>query len=404
MRIVLMAGLLFVFCVTGLMAQQKVSSFIQQEPPYKSEAVWVNWTKNTALRQVGQWLNVPRVTRKLLWTDHPTVDFVEDEVPDSSFFTNREIPSMSHEALRWGPTAKGDFPQPPFMIVKNKTQGVTPGFFVEDARQIRYLFKFDHPDYPELGTGAEAVTSKLVHALGYNVPSYEVCVFTRDQLVAGTLITDDALDRLLEPYLSEQGEIRVSASRFVDRGEIKGYFSFEHYKQWGQLRALHVVYAWCNNTDAKDLQTLMTWDGQTAWGYLIDFGSSLGADAKLGVKDKRAGWENVWDTRARFEDLLTLGLWPKPYKKKLEVFSPAVGTFNSHFKPRRWEPQYPNMAFEDIGKREAQWIAGRISLFTDDKIRAAVEAGAYSDPKDRDRIVEILGERRDKIVETYLEK
>ena len=34
----------------------------------------------------------------------------------------------------------------------------------------RYFVKFDPPGLPELGTGAEAVVTRLFHALGYNVP------------------------------------------------------------------------------------------------------------------------------------------------------------------------------------------------------------------------------------------
>ncbi len=53
------------------------------------------------------------------------------------------------------------------LTVNRKANGVSPGFTITDARNRRYFVKFDPPGFPELGTGAEAVVTRLFHALGY---------------------------------------------------------------------------------------------------------------------------------------------------------------------------------------------------------------------------------------------
>ena len=105
-----------------------------------------------------------------------------DEVPDSSFFTNRHgRTNMSIEELKKGP-AVNDGPSGKLTILKGKFEGVTPGFFVRDEKGDKYLLKFDPMDYVELPTGAEVITSRFMHALGYNVPQYTLAYFKKDNL------------------------------------------------------------------------------------------------------------------------------------------------------------------------------------------------------------------------------
>ena len=46
-------------------------------------------------------------------------------------------------------------------IVSAKSQGVTPGFFIQDSQGTRFLLKFDPKDQPEMATGA-GVVAKIV--------------------------------------------------------------------------------------------------------------------------------------------------------------------------------------------------------------------------------------------------
>jgi hypothetical protein len=92
------------------------------------------------------------------------------EVPDSTWFTNRAGGSqpLSAADVRRGPDTT-DGPSGLLTIVSGKSEGVRPGFTIEDSDRVRWFLKFDAPGYPEQATGAEVVATKLFWAAGYNV-------------------------------------------------------------------------------------------------------------------------------------------------------------------------------------------------------------------------------------------
>ena len=53
---------------------------------------------------------------------------------------------------------------------------------VTDERGDSYLLKFDPPDYPEVATAAEVISTKLFYAIGYNVPENYLFYFQPEQL------------------------------------------------------------------------------------------------------------------------------------------------------------------------------------------------------------------------------
>ena len=75
--------------------------------------------------------------------------------------------------------------QPSWSVISAKTDGVTPGFVVEDAHKNRYVLKLDPPDYPELSSGADVIGSKAFYALGYNTPENYIVHFRRDRVCLG---------------------------------------------------------------------------------------------------------------------------------------------------------------------------------------------------------------------------
>jgi hypothetical protein len=94
-----------------------------------------------------------------------------DEVPDSSWFTNRNgRRALSLEEIKRGPN-ETDGPAPGTLtVVKGKSNGITPGFQIKDSRGDIYLLKFDPVGYPEMSSAAEAIATRLFYAIGYNVP------------------------------------------------------------------------------------------------------------------------------------------------------------------------------------------------------------------------------------------
>src|SRR4030095_16654117 len=118
-----------------------------------------------------QMLDVPRWVR--LAARHPkqsTNVNALDEVPDSTWYTNRHrVHRLSADELRQGPnTGSPDFSS--VVVTKAKTAGVTPGLMVKDASGQAYLIKFDGASYPNLLSGAEVISTKIMYAAGYHVP------------------------------------------------------------------------------------------------------------------------------------------------------------------------------------------------------------------------------------------
>lgn len=354
-----------------------------------------------------------------------------DEVPDSTFFTNRHgRESMSEEALKQGP-ARDNGPDPggEWVITKGKFEGLTPGFFIRDAQGGRYLLKFDPIDNLELNTGAEAVTSRFYHAIGYPVPSYTVVSFKKEKLTIDPQATvyDESgfrkkltLERFDEFLLfipeTDDGKYRASASRILE-GEILGPMKFQgrrqddpedsiNHEDRREIRALQVFASWLNNNDMREsnsLDVVQERDGERKiWHYLIDFGSSLGAAAG-GPKSPMFGHELMLDYGETLKAILSLGFWKKPWQKRWdeagrEVPNPSTGYFdNRYFDPARFRTQLPYFPFKDLTRSDGFWAAKLLMRFTEEEIKAIVSTGEFSDKKAEEALAQTLIERRDLI-------
>ena len=385
------------------------------KPTVRATPIWWHFFDVTVVEPLEYPFGLVRPARKLFGVPIRALNARDGVVTDSLFLTGQDPAALSPEAVTAGPTGPDDLPVPPYVVTKAKTEGQTAGFFVEDARGERYLFKLDPVDAPELLSGAEAVSSKLLYVLGYHVPSYEIVRFAPGEVRvspeafakgrAGTRqpFTAEDLDALLAPRAREGG-VRVVASKILE-GEILGPASFKRFRDCAEVRALKLAYAWLNNIDAKDHNSLLVWDGQRTVGYLIDFGTSLGADAgKGGPKAPCAGWLNIVDMREASLKLLTLGLHQAPCDVPTRPVSPAVGVFTDAVDPRAWKPYAPNLAFGELTEDDARWMARRMARLSRAQIEAAVAAGRYSDPADAAYLAETLDRRRHAIVRRYLDE
>jgi hypothetical protein len=110
-----------------------------------------------------------------------------DEPMDGAWYTHRHYFSpMTLEQLQLGAGGKNPpSPDGPWTVVSAKSEGITPGFVMTDAKNDEYFVKFDPGSYPELATGAEMICSRFFHALGYYVPDYYLVHFNRQRLVLG---------------------------------------------------------------------------------------------------------------------------------------------------------------------------------------------------------------------------
>jgi len=354
------------------------------------------------------------------------------EVPDSLWFTNRHARRrMSREELRRGP-GNGSGPVPPYVVVAAKTEGISPGFRIQDSAGRRYLVKSDPDSNPEMASAADVIGSKFFYALGYNTPQNYVVHVERAQLrvgegatVAGAgnrrrAMTEKDLDIILDRVpRARDGSFRMMASLFLAGSPI-GPFRYEgtrsddpndlvRHENRRDLRGLHVLSAWLNHTDSKSgntLDTVLEENGiQVIKHHLIDFGAMLGSDSDM-PKDARFGYEYIIPRASTaLKKMWTFGLIVEPWERAVHPRDRAVGRFESVvFDPEKWVPNYPNPAFLSRGAEDEYWAAKLVMAFTDEDIAAIAGTGQYSSEASARYVTDTLIARREKIGKTYFRK
>jgi hypothetical protein len=353
------------------------------------------------------------------------------EVPDSSWFTNRiGLYPMALEQLARGPNqGNGPDRSASWTIIRAKSQGITPGFTIQDGQGDTYFIKFDPRKYPQLSTSAEVISTKFFYAFGYNVPENYLAFIKRDQLKldpnAQVTGRDGKKRKMIEPDIDAlldkvpkrpDGTIQVVASLKLP-GEPVGPFKyygtrsddpndiFPH-EDRRELRGLRVFSAWLNHDDSRSINSLDMYVTKANRNYiehyLIDFGSTLGSGS-VDIQDPRAGNEYLFEKSPTLKSAVTLGLWDRPWRRVQYPDYPAIGRFEaSFFRPELWRPEYPNPAFDRMQSEDAFWATRTVMRFTNEMIRALVQTGQISDPKAENYLVETLIGRRDKIIRYYL--
>ncbi len=352
-----------------------------------------------------------------------------DEVPDSSWFTNRigTRPVTTEEIIRGANV--GEAPDPSsWVVIREKTSGAHPGFTATDAKGVTWFLEFDPPKFPEGATAAVAIATRIFWALGYNqVESFLTTFDTKKATIdpkatiprpngKRTPFNRDDLEVVLENVArSPDGTYRVIAGRLLP-GKILGGFQYsgtrpddpndlvphEHRRE---LRALRVFGAWTNLTDIKaknTLDTVITENGKSiVKHYLQDVGSTFGMCNDYYEWD--LSYEYFYEGPPSLKRLFTLGFGLSPWQTVDYVESPAVGKFEGKvFDPRKWRPQTPTTAYMELREDDAFWAARRVAAFTDDLIRAAVHFGQISDPAAEKYLADVLIERREKVKSSYL--
>ena len=397
----------------------------------KENKVW-DFIDKSSFYQVGKVLDLGWTARRvgdLLGVVGPRqADNVNalDEIPNSSWFTNRHfLLPMTLEELAEGPGFAEPDDSGPWEVVAGKFEGITAGFTIKDASKRYFLLKFDSEGNDEMGSGAEAVATKVLYAAGYNVPHNSVLYFDPGQLQIGPKarvpakeggkrpMTQKDLQKILDHITPQpDGTLRCLASQFLT-GKPVGVFNYNgrrrddpndrvDHEHRRELRGLRVIGSWLNDADRRAANTLDMYvteaDGRRyIRHYLIDMGSALGSNNLMPHLPKY-GNEYVWDPRTVLRSLVSFGLYRKKWEEPLPMNYPAIGYFeNETFSPGGWVPTYPNPAFERCTDRDGYWGAKIVMAFRDDEIRAMVARGRYSDPGATEELTRLLAERRDMI-------
>jgi hypothetical protein len=352
-----------------------------------------------------------------------------DEVPDSSWFTNRVgARQLTIDEVVRGPIA-GAPPDPSrWVIFREKTSGVHPGVTARDARGETWFLEFDPAYYPEAATGAVVMATRFFWALGYNQVESFMTTFDPKRVEFDpkatlrrpsgrrTPFTPDDLNAILEKVARRpDGTYRVVAGRLLP-GKVLGNFRYEGtrpddpndvvpHERRRELRALRVFGAWLNLTDLKSANTLDTLVEENGRSYvkhwLQDVGSTFGMCNDLHEWD--LSWEHFYQTGTTMKRLASFGFALSPWQTVNYVEGPAIGKFEGErFDPRAWRPQTPTTAYMELREDDAFWAARRVAAFSDEMIRAIVHTGEFSDAAAERELGDIVIQRRDKILRAYL--
>jgi hypothetical protein len=354
-----------------------------------------------------------------------------DEVPDSSWFTNRiGRRSMTiEEIVRGACTGRSPHEDRPWTVVGVKIDGANPGFQVKTSSGKVYILKFDDPQQWGRASTADVVGSLLYHAAGFHVPCNRVVFLRPEDLVlpekelkdpGGRTLTAARIEELLQGLPREpDGTIRTLASRFLP-GKPLGPWEYSgrrggdpndviDHEDRRELRGSRILGAWLNHHDARSQNTLAMWiDDGEGRGHIehdiLDWGDTLGGLMQWDSVSRRVGFTYYVDFGQIGADFATFGFVQRPWERV--KFGPAGkiwGYFDdAEFVPEDWHVGYPNVAFSAMQESDAAWMARIISHFDDAAIEAIVNEAKLASPIARSELIRILKGRRDRILRRYL--
>jgi len=354
-----------------------------------------------------------------------------DEVPDSSWFTNRigRRAMTKEEIVRGACTGATPEEDRPWTVVGVKIDGANPGFQIKTPSGKVYVLKFDDPQQWERASSADVVGSLLYHAAGFHVPCNRVVSLRPEHLVLpekelkdpdGRTLTAARIEELLKDLPRQaDGSIRTLASRFLS-GKPLG--PWEYSGRWGgdpndvidhedrrELRGSRILGSWVNHHDARSQNTLAMWiDDGEGRGHvehdILDWGDTLGGLMQWDSVSRRVGFTYYVDFGQIGADFITFGIPQRPWERvKLGPAGKIWGYFDdAEFVPEDWHVGYPNVAFSAMQESDAAWMARIISHFDDATVEGIVNEAKLSSPVARSELLRILKGRRDRIVRRYL--
>ncbi len=355
-----------------------------------------------------------------------------DEVPNSSWYTNR----LSRWVLSPSEVARGacstDAPEGPFIVTAGKPDGASPGFFVRDERGVTHLMKTDGGLQPERASAADALVAAIYWAAGYYVPCNRVVTISPDELELESgaevhmsnghraPLTRDTVDQILSHATeTPEGKLRMGLSEFVEGEPISpwrysGIWDADPndvvpHEDRRELRGMYVLASWVSRIDSRQENTLASWivtsgDHGFIRHYVIDFGDALGVLFPWDRLARRFGHSGYFDVEHILGDFLTFGAAVRSWDEaSLGPAGPTLGYFDvTRYEPGDWRPGYPNPAFDRLTERDAAWMARILARFTNAHIHALVEQARFSNPRVSIELARVLIGRRNRALERWL--
>ena len=365
-----------------------------------------------------------------------------DEVPDSSWFTNRK--PVAPDPKEPGACDENDMLPSPDEVEKGswvvdhgKDNGSTPGFRVDIKGKGKYMLKADDEGKPERATAASVIGAAIYDAIGFNTSCEQIVAVRRDMLSLkpGLKTVDNsgiehpfddaALDKVLKKTTQlGNGLVRMQASKWLP-GVPVGPFRYigtrdddandviDHADR-RELRGSRVLAAWLDHWDAREQNSMDVWlakdkdKKKSSPGYLkhfiLDTSDTLGEEVKVDDLSRRLGFAFEFDIVDIAKAMFSLGIDEEPWDwAKHKPGKEQFGYFRAEdFDPGRWRPFYPNPAFMRATERDNAWMARKIAAFSPDDIRKFVELGRWRKPDSASYVYTVLLQRQRAILQRYL--
>ena len=403
---------------------------------YESSFAW-DGADNMAFRPVAKFLEVD---------PHGEARNVTalDEVADSSWFQNRwRGRNETPEQVAVGPCTNdldpnADTEPGSWTIDQGKANGATPGFRIKTKSKKKFLLKNQPGEEAERASAASAIGVRLYHAAGFYTACDSVVYFDPKllKLKSGLTITDNtgvsrpfdqkALDKILEDSPHRGTHVRMQSSMWLD-GIPLGPFTYEGlraddpndvipHEERRELRGARLLAAWINHFDAREQNSMMTWQAsdpkkaESSPGYVrhyyLDVSDSMGSQWPQDGISRRLGKSYYFDGKDVATDFITLGLLDRPWQhSEKDPRTPGYGYFRAvDFDPENWKPGYQNPAFLRMSEHDGAWMARIIAHIRPADVAAIVKTGKIAVASEERAITDVLQERRMRILRRYLTK
>jgi hypothetical protein len=367
-----------------------------------------------------------------------------DEVPDSSWFTNRidmiTVGELKRGACRPDQMLDADAsPDGSWVIDKGKLDGSTPGFRIVVPGKGKYMLKIeDKTDQPERQSAAAVIGAAAFWAAGYNAECEQI-VYVRPSLLKLTpnlrsranfeperAFDQKALDNLVKKSVMRDGKYRMSASAWMP-GYAIGPYRYEGtrkddpndvvpHEDRRDLRGMRVLAAWLGRTDGREANSFDTWFAdnpkkpESSPGvvvhYAFDESEVLGGDWPWAPPEiaARLGSSYLIDWGDIGRDFVTLGAKVRPWEDLKPVKGHELFGYYEldHFDPEKWKNEYPNVAWSRMTERDAAWMARILSHVSPEMIHALAQMADFSDPAQTTYIEHVMAGRLDRVLERWL--
>lgn len=361
-----------------------------------------------------------------------------DEVPDSSWFTNR-IDDMAGDVAAFVRGPCGDAPPDPagpWTVKSGKPDGANAGFMVEDPTGQKYFFKPDGGDREERQSLADLIGARVHYAAGFNTACTRIIYIQRSAFVLAenakaenklgekVELTQELLDKALDQgtIIDKNGAMRGGLSQLLPGKPLGPWRDYGvrpddpndviPHENRRELRGTYVFGAWLSHYDAREQNSLDMWEAPSddAPGYVkhyqLDFGDCLGSLSGWDRVSRRRGHVYEIDWPNFFVELFTFGLIDRPWRDpKLSPAGKPLGYFNvEEFDPDGYNTAYPFGPYHEHTEADAAWGARILARISPEMILALV-----ADAKLQNKVVEaevgrVLLGRREKLLRRFLNR